>query len=152
MPQPTHVNDVGVVRDLWTQNECIWDKARVRDLYGDKMARRICKLPLLQNGPKDRIIWFYDPHGIYNTKSGYSWLVLRKVGLGPHRLFWRLIWKLNLPLSLRFLCGGLCITFFRLMVRLLLSTLIITSFSLGVTVEWRLSFMLLGTVTMRKLF
>lgn len=76
-----------MVMDLWIQNIYKWNMERVRDLYGEEMARMICELPLLQHGPEDRIIWFHDSRGTYTTKSRYSWLVLKKVGFGPHRLF-----------------------------------------------------------------
>lgn len=95
------VDDPCVVRDLWLQSSYQWDKAKVGEIYGDEMGRLISELPLHQHCPPDRIIWFHDPRGIYTTKSGYSWLVLKKVGCGPHRIFWRLIWKLNIPPKLK---------------------------------------------------
>lgn len=48
---------------------------------------------------------------MYSTKSSYSWLILKKVGYGSYRLFWRLIWKLNVPLRFVFSCGGWAIIF-----------------------------------------
>ncbi|MBA0660790.1 hypothetical protein Goklo_012756, partial [Gossypium klotzschianum] len=32
----------------------------------------------------------------YTLKSAYSWLSLKRIGFGPHRLFWRIIWKLKM--------------------------------------------------------
>ncbi|MBA0556557.1 hypothetical protein Golob_026646 [Gossypium lobatum] len=30
---------------------------------------------------------------LFTTKSSYSWLILKKMGIGPYRLFWKRIWK-----------------------------------------------------------
>ncbi|MBA0837909.1 hypothetical protein Goarm_010022 [Gossypium armourianum] len=27
--------------------------------------------------------------------SAYSWLLLKEIGYGPHRFFWKVIWKLD---------------------------------------------------------
>lgn len=56
-----------------------------------------CDIPLPSIDMSDRIIWFHSINGCYFAKSGYSWLLLRRIGLGPYRLLWKYIWKLKLP-------------------------------------------------------
>lgn len=90
-----------MARDLWDQNATSWDRERVVGFYGEELGNRICVLPNLREGQTDRVIWYHTPNGIYTTKSGYSWLILKKVRYEPHRIFWRLIWKLNLPPKIR---------------------------------------------------
>ncbi|MBA0756442.1 hypothetical protein Gogos_020691 [Gossypium gossypioides] len=77
-----------VVRDLWTPNNFAWDSDRVREL------------PITPNGRMDRVIWFHNDHRCYTTKLAYSWLLLKKIGFGPNRLFWRFIWKLWILLKI----------------------------------------------------
>lgn len=49
----------------------------------------------------DRIIWFHSINGCYLAKTGYSWMLLRRIGPGPHRSLWKFIWKLRLPPKVR---------------------------------------------------
>ncbi|MBA0614718.1 hypothetical protein Godav_014974 [Gossypium davidsonii] len=60
------------------------------------MGEQICELPIIPNRPTDRVIWFHNKHGSYTMKSTYSWLIFKKAGFGPHRLFWKIIWKLQI--------------------------------------------------------
>ncbi|MBA0711565.1 hypothetical protein Golax_010732, partial [Gossypium laxum] len=39
--------------------------------------------------------------GLFTTKSTYSWLILKKMGMGPHRLFWKRIWKHKILLKIQ---------------------------------------------------
>lgn len=55
----------------------------------------------MSDGPEDRIVWFHAPSGTFTTKAGYSWLILRKMGYGPHRFYWKAIWKLKFPPKIR---------------------------------------------------
>ncbi|MFQ6666985.1 hypothetical protein Gotur_033159, partial [Gossypium turneri] len=41
------------------------------------------------------MIWFHKPQRYFTTKSAYSWLLLKEIGYGPHRFFWKAIWKLD---------------------------------------------------------
>lgn len=83
-----------VAREQCNVTHHSWNKQRVKELYGVDLGNRICNLLIVREDMDDRIIWFHSPSGAYSTKSGYSWLILRKVGYRPHRLFWRLVWKL----------------------------------------------------------
>lgn len=78
-----------------------WDRVCVERLYGQELGARICDIPLVHNGPSDRIVWFHSPNGVYTIKSGYFWLILKNIGYGPHRFFWRLIWKMKVPPKIR---------------------------------------------------
>ncbi|MBA0804239.1 hypothetical protein Gohar_003836, partial [Gossypium harknessii] len=59
--------------------------------WGDK----ICNLPIGDEGHCDKTVWFHNPHGYYTLKSVYSWLLLKEMGFGPHRFFWKALWKLD---------------------------------------------------------
>ncbi|MBA0694288.1 hypothetical protein Goari_004601 [Gossypium aridum] len=80
----------------------------VRMLYGKFMASWISDIPILPHGSSNRVVWFHNVHGIYTTKSTYSWLLLKNVGHGPHRnnatfkgkekdprVIWEIAYKLN---------------------------------------------------------
>lgn len=73
------------VRDLWVENDCRWDREKILEMYGEYWCERTCEIPLLSNGPTDRISWFHANNDAYSTKSGYNWLILKKVGFGPRR-------------------------------------------------------------------
>ncbi|MBA0660365.1 hypothetical protein Goklo_012388, partial [Gossypium klotzschianum] len=77
------------------------------EIYGDYLGDQIYKIPILHNGPDDYRIWFHSLLGSYSTKSAYSWLTLKHVGFGPHRLFWRLAWKLQILPMIRIFCWRL---------------------------------------------
>ncbi|KAG8491289.1 hypothetical protein CXB51_014550 [Gossypium anomalum] len=57
------------VCDLWINNSPSWNKDRVRYGFIIPMASTL--------------------------KSAYLWLLLKQVGFGPHRFFWKTIWKLK---------------------------------------------------------
>ncbi|KAH1113938.1 hypothetical protein J1N35_007316 [Gossypium stocksii] len=84
------------VCDLWMPNHEGWNVGRVFDLFGDYLVSHIYDISVLQNGPSDRIFWFHNTHGSYTTKSSYSWMLLNKVGYGPHCFFSKFIWKLKI--------------------------------------------------------
>ncbi|KAH1074305.1 hypothetical protein J1N35_026633 [Gossypium stocksii] len=52
-------------------------------------------------GQKDCMVWFHNPHGYYSSKTTYTWLLLKEMGYGPHRFFWKIIWKLNVLPKIR---------------------------------------------------
>ncbi|XP_017639858.1 uncharacterized protein LOC108481206 [Gossypium arboreum] len=60
------------------------------------MGEYIWNLPIPPNDVNDSRTWIQNPHGAYTAKSAYSWLSLKRIGFGPHRLFWRIIWKLKM--------------------------------------------------------
>ncbi|KAH1107832.1 hypothetical protein J1N35_011600 [Gossypium stocksii] len=66
------------------------------EIYGDELGDGICNFPIPHNGVQDTRTWSQNPYGIYTSKPGYSWLILKKVGFSPHRFFWRTIWKLKM--------------------------------------------------------
>ncbi|KAA3461846.1 reverse transcriptase [Gossypium australe] len=73
----TFTNDERKVKDLWEHNVRRWKRERVIEIYGKRT-------------------WIQNPHGFYTSKPAYSWLILKKVGFGPHRFLWRAIWKLKM--------------------------------------------------------
>ncbi|MBA0723001.1 hypothetical protein Golax_003622 [Gossypium laxum] len=60
------------------------------------MGECICKLPIPPIDVNDSRTWLHNPHGVYTSKFAYSWLSLKRIGFGPHRPFWRIIWKLKM--------------------------------------------------------
>lgn len=87
-------NHNNVVHELLEIGKCMWDRDNVYDLYGEFRGKLIYEVPLIQDGPSDRVSWFHNKNGHYSTKSRYSWLILKKFSLGPHKSFWRTISKL----------------------------------------------------------
>ncbi|MBA0748046.1 hypothetical protein Gogos_004902 [Gossypium gossypioides] len=65
------------------------------------MGDQICNLSLNGKESNDRVVWFHNPSGFYTSRTAYSWLLLRQMGFGPHRAYWRIIWKLNTLLKIR---------------------------------------------------
>ncbi|KAH1037891.1 hypothetical protein J1N35_039634 [Gossypium stocksii] len=92
------------VRDLWNQNHTEWNKNRINELYGSLLGDRICNLPILNDGINDRRVWLQNPHGFYISKFSYSWLLLKQIGFGPHRFYWRTIWKLKMLPKIQVFC------------------------------------------------
>lgn len=86
-----------VVCGLWKHDMAAWDRDCVYNIFGEDLGNRICNIPLINEGPEDRIIWFHLNNGIYTTKAGYSWIILKKIGYGSHRFFWRATWKMRVP-------------------------------------------------------
>ncbi|KAH1105744.1 hypothetical protein J1N35_009512 [Gossypium stocksii] len=60
------------------------------------MGERICNLPIPPTDVNDCRTWLHNPHDAYTSKSTYSWLSLKRIGFGPHRLYWKIIWKLKM--------------------------------------------------------
>lgn len=88
-------NNERKVRDLWNQNHMERNKNTVNELYGSSLGDQICNLPILNDGINDRRVWLHNLHGFYTLKFAYSWLLLKQIGFGPHRFYWRIIWKLK---------------------------------------------------------
>ncbi|KAL1185514.1 hypothetical protein V6Z11_A01G119000 [Gossypium hirsutum] len=89
-------NNERKVKDLWDYDNWRWKRERVIKIYSDNLGDCICNLPIPHNGIKDTRTWIQNSHGIYTSKSAYSWLILKEVGFGPYRFFWCAIWKLKM--------------------------------------------------------
>ncbi|MBA0820716.1 hypothetical protein Gohar_028275, partial [Gossypium harknessii] len=96
-----------VVRDLFNESHDGWDKDRVMAIYGDLLGDQICNFPILHDAPEDRRIWFHNPHGVFTSKSAYSWLLPKQIGFGAHRIFWRIIWRLKTLTKICIFCWRL---------------------------------------------
>ncbi|KAL1145043.1 hypothetical protein V6Z11_A11G271600 [Gossypium hirsutum] len=66
------------VKDLWDQDNRRWKRERVKEIYGDYLGECICNLPIPPNDIKDTRTWIQNLHGIYTSKSAYSWLILKE--------------------------------------------------------------------------
>ncbi|XP_016676373.2 uncharacterized protein [Gossypium hirsutum] len=95
------------VCDLLNSEKDDWNEGRVIATYGKDLGDQICKIPIIHNGPEDSRVWFHNPFGFYSTKSAYSWLTLKHVGFGPHRVFWTLPWKLQTLPKVKIFCWHL---------------------------------------------
>ncbi|MBA0716196.1 hypothetical protein Golax_015047, partial [Gossypium laxum] len=89
------------VYELWVPDSKRWDRNRVNDIYGETLGDQICNIPIFPHCPNDVLVWFHSHHGTYTTKAAYSWLILKKMGVGPHRLFWKMIWQLKIIPKIR---------------------------------------------------
>ncbi|MBA0636111.1 hypothetical protein Godav_025449 [Gossypium davidsonii] len=97
-------NNERLVSELWNHNFTGWNKERIKELFGSTIGDQVCNLPIIANGLKDSMVWFHNLHGFYTSKLAYSWLLLQKLGFGPHRFYWKAIWKMkNLP-KIRVFC------------------------------------------------
>lgn len=96
-----YMNSLSTMHYLWLPRARAWDRARVQGLYGESLGDRICEIPISCMDMSDCVIWFHANNGCYSTKAGYTCLIIRRVGMGPHRFLWKIIWKLRLP-PLRF--------------------------------------------------
>ncbi|KAL1172601.1 hypothetical protein V6Z11_A05G358800 [Gossypium hirsutum] len=83
------------VKDLWLTDGKSWNVEKVYKVYGQDWADKICNVPIGDEEQGDRLIWFHNPHGCFTTKSAYSWLLLKEMGYGPHRIVWKALWKLD---------------------------------------------------------
>ncbi|KAH1033459.1 hypothetical protein J1N35_045633 [Gossypium stocksii] len=88
-------HNVDSFRDLWHAESRCWNTCRVRELYDQDLGEKICNLPIGDENHNDGMLWFHNSLGDYTSKSAYSWLLLKEIGFGPHRIFWRVIWKLD---------------------------------------------------------
>ncbi|KAG8485872.1 hypothetical protein CXB51_019202 [Gossypium anomalum] len=77
------------VKDLWDHDNRRWNRERVIEIYGDYLGDCVSNLPIPHNGIKDTRTWIQNPHGIYTSKSAYSWLIFKEVSFGPHQFFCR---------------------------------------------------------------
>ncbi|KAA3469530.1 reverse transcriptase [Gossypium australe] len=100
----THENKVS---ELIRDNRDGWKEDRILELFRESMRDQICKIPILHKNHDDQRVWFHNPWGFYSTKTTYSWLILKKVGFGPHKIFWRVIWKLKTLPKIRIFCWKL---------------------------------------------
>ncbi|KAA3470678.1 reverse transcriptase [Gossypium australe] len=92
------------VFELMDTNREGWKEDRILDLYGESLKDQICNIPIAHAGHADQRIWFHNPYGFYSTKTAYSWMMLKRVGFGPHRFFWKMTWKLNTLPKIRIFC------------------------------------------------
>ncbi|MBA0643630.1 hypothetical protein Goklo_027901 [Gossypium klotzschianum] len=72
-----------------------WNIGRVHELYGQGLGDKICNLPIGGKGHCNKTVWFHNPHGFFNLKSAYSWLLLKEIGFGPHRFFQKALWNFD---------------------------------------------------------
>ncbi|KAK5811784.1 hypothetical protein PVK06_027156 [Gossypium arboreum] len=92
------------VSDLQNIEKDGWNVRRVLAIYGEDLGDQIYKIPIIHNGPNDDRILYHNSLGYYLTKSAYSWLTLKHVGLGPHRFIWKLAWKLQTLPKIKAFC------------------------------------------------
>ncbi|KAG8481388.1 hypothetical protein CXB51_026145 [Gossypium anomalum] len=87
--------NVMCVKDLWLEDRRSWNVKKVKSVYGHDWGDKICNIPIGDEGQDDKVIWFHNPRGCFTSKFAYSWLLLKEIGYGPHRFFWKAIWKLD---------------------------------------------------------
>ncbi|KAK5802789.1 hypothetical protein PVK06_030411 [Gossypium arboreum] len=78
-----------------------WNVNKVNKVYGKEWGDKIYKIPIGDVGQGDKIIWFHNRYRCFTSKSAYSWLVLKEIGYGPHRIFWKASWKLDTLAKIR---------------------------------------------------
>ncbi|MBA0866181.1 hypothetical protein Goshw_018646 [Gossypium schwendimanii] len=83
------------VKVLWHADSRRWNVNKVKKVYGHDWGDKICNISIGNEEQEDKMIWFHNPHGCFTSKSTYSWLLLKEMGYGPHRYFWKALWKLD---------------------------------------------------------
>ncbi|KAA3453909.1 reverse transcriptase [Gossypium australe] len=83
------------VKDLWLADRRSWNANKVKDVFGQDWGEKICNVLIGEEGQRDKMVWFHKPHGCFTTKTTYSWLLLKEMGYGPHKIYWKAIWKLD---------------------------------------------------------
>lgn len=64
-----NIGNATFVRDLWQHNMVVWDNMHVKMIFGNDLGDKICKIPLVRDGPKDKLVLFHANNGIYSTKK-----------------------------------------------------------------------------------
>ncbi|MBA0804899.1 hypothetical protein Gohar_004454, partial [Gossypium harknessii] len=64
--------------DLFNERKDGRDKKKVSEVYGENTGDKVCNIPILHNGLEDQRIWFHNPHGVFSSKSAYSWMILKQ--------------------------------------------------------------------------
>ncbi|KAK8263832.1 hypothetical protein V6Z12_D12G067900 [Gossypium hirsutum] len=77
------------VKDFWHADSRSWNANKVKKVYGQDRGDKICNIPIRDEGQADKMIWFHNPHGCFTSKPAYSWMLLKEMGYGPHRFFWK---------------------------------------------------------------
>ncbi|MBA0721553.1 hypothetical protein Golax_009079 [Gossypium laxum] len=83
------------VKVLWHADSRRWNVNKVKKVYGHDWGDKICNIPIENEEQEDKMIWFHNPHGCFTSKSAYSWLLLKEMGYGPHKYFWKALWRLD---------------------------------------------------------
>ncbi|KAK5839906.1 hypothetical protein PVK06_008760 [Gossypium arboreum] len=83
------------LKDLLLEDRRSWNAQKIKNVYGPDWGDKICNIPIGDEGQDDKVIWFHNTHGCFTLKSAYSWLLLKEIGYGSHRIFWKAVWKLD---------------------------------------------------------
>ncbi|XP_052486360.1 uncharacterized protein LOC105767066 [Gossypium raimondii] len=94
------------VKVLWHADCRRWNVNKVKQVYGHDWGDKIYDIPIRNENQEDKMIWFHNPHGCFTSKSAYSWLLLKEMGFGPHRYFWKAYGSLTLYRRSVFFHGG----------------------------------------------
>jgi ribonuclease HI len=87
------------VSDLIDVNQGCWNRNRVSELFCDRDANEILKIPLVNLGKRDEIIWRFDKKGIYSVKSAYRVCVDVMINRDDWKVEgdWQQLWTLPIP-------------------------------------------------------
>lgn len=83
------------VKGLMNDNHSNWDVDILQDLCNDRDKKLIQQIPLPIVPKLDTWFWLLDDKGVFTVKSCYR--RLRGKCDTQNRLFWRKVWRLQLP-------------------------------------------------------
>ncbi|XP_019186577.1 PREDICTED: uncharacterized protein LOC109181280 [Ipomoea nil] len=83
-----------------------WDMETIRDIFVDRDADLIQKIPLSRQYVENKLIWAPEEDGGFTVKSCYK--VVNGDLREEDRLMWTLIWKLKIPPKIKVFMWQLC--------------------------------------------
>ncbi|KAK6146062.1 hypothetical protein DH2020_019931 [Rehmannia glutinosa] len=109
MSKPTRDVEGLMVNGLIQQDEQIWNKELIDDLFNQEEAAAIRTIPISSYRREDRLIWHYSKDGQYRVKSGYKVAksLQENIEAVPSTSIqisgiWKWLWALNVPPKVNF--------------------------------------------------
>ncbi|CAN1275014.1 hypothetical protein LINPERPRIM_LOCUS15576 [Linum perenne] len=87
------------VNDLLIPELPQWDVGLIEELFNQRDAEAILKIPLRRLDRTDGIIWHLGKIGSYTVRSGYRWWLENVSNINSHRQEgeWRKLWSVATP-------------------------------------------------------
>ncbi|CAN1163492.1 Putative ribonuclease H protein At1g65750 [Linum perenne] len=107
-PPPTGMEDM-CVRDLMIPELSQWDTELIEEIFNERDAEEILKIPLRSTVDGDGIIWAHSKHGGYSVSSGYRMWLNNMSGFGEFEVTgpWKNLWNTHVPPKLKIMAWRL---------------------------------------------
>lgn len=102
------------VSDLIDYSRGCWREALVKHVFLPCDAELIPSLALCESWPLDKLIWHYNPHGLFTVQSAYHMLVgdaYDDSGSSSSLVHkpWRALWRCNIPSRIKMFGWRACV-------------------------------------------